>query len=110
MSTFLFFFCKRRPAGNSPPLSPPSSCRSPPPPLPAPPLPLPPHAVTSGSVAVALSRPKKPITEFVSTGVVCPRSEEHTSELQSQSNLECRLPLDKIKRPQCPISFTILKD
>src|SRR2546430_5517271 len=27
-----------------------------------------------------------------------PRSEEHTSELQSQSNLVCRLPLDK-KRP-----------
>src|SRR5256886_5846259 len=24
-----------------------------------------------------------------------PRSEEHTSELQSQSNLVCRLPLDK---------------
>src|SRR5688572_31520930 len=29
----------------------------------------------------------------------CPRSEEHTSELQSQSNLVCRLLLEKKKRP-----------
>src|SRR2546430_3571742 len=28
-----------------------------------------------------------------------PRSEEHTSELQSQSNLVCRLLLEKKKRP-----------
>src|SRR2546430_14996595 len=28
---------------------------------------------------------------------VCPRSEEHTSELQSQSNLVCRLLLEKKK-------------
>src|SRR2546430_11482037 len=31
-------------------------------------------------------------------GVVPPRSEEHTSELQSQSNLVCRLLLEKKKR------------
>src|SRR2546430_8345480 len=30
------------------------------------------------------------------------RSEEHTSELQSQSNLVCRLLLEKKKRPQHP--------
>src|SRR2546427_8633219 len=29
------------------------------------------------------------------------RSEEHTSELQSQSNLVCRLLLEKKKRTQC---------
>src|SRR5688572_33071029 len=29
-----------------------------------------------------------------------PRSEEHTSELQSQSNLVCRLLLEKKKKPQ----------
>src|SRR2546430_9666781 len=34
---------------------------------------------------------------FVSSGVVVPRSEEHTSELQSQSNLVCRLLLEKKK-------------
>src|SRR2546430_11615323 len=28
-------------------------------------------------------------------GVICTRSEEHTSELQSQSNLVCRLLLEK---------------
>src|SRR2546427_6760589 len=32
------------------------------------------------------------------------RSEEHTSELQSQSNLVCRLLLEKKKKTQCPIS------
>src|SRR2546427_4921118 len=30
-----------------------------------------------------------------------PRSEEHTSELQSQSNLVCRLLLEKKKRKEC---------
>src|SRR2546430_7320957 len=29
------------------------------------------------------------------------RSEEHTSELQSQSNLVCRLLLEKKKKPKC---------
>src|SRR2546430_13688300 len=32
-------------------------------------------------------------------GIVVPRSEEHTSELQSQSNLVCRLLLEKKKKP-----------
>src|SRR2546430_6928808 len=32
------------------------------------------------------------------------RSEEHTSELQSQSNLVCRLLLEKKKTPPCPPS------
>src|SRR2546430_2941695 len=31
----------------------------------------------------------------ISGGCLCPRSEEHTSELQSQSNLVCRLLLEK---------------
>src|SRR2546427_6425640 len=31
----------------------------------------------------------------------CPRSEEHTSELQSQSNLVCRLLLEKKKLEAC---------
>src|SRR2546430_11372784 len=35
---------------------------------------------------------------FVDDGVLEPRSEEHTSELQSQSNLVCRLLLEKKKR------------
>src|SRR5256886_13518860 len=33
------------------------------------------------------------------------RSEEHTSELQSQSNLVCRLLLEKKKRPSVPPSL-----
>src|SRR2546430_3734672 len=34
-----------------------------------------------------------------------PRSEEHTSELQSQSNLVCRLLLEKKKNPTPPTSI-----
>src|SRR2546430_11833460 len=34
------------------------------------------------------------------------RSEEHTSELQSQSNLVCRLLLEKTKTPTCPLNTT----
>src|SRR2546430_5915735 len=33
-------------------------------------------------------------------GIATPRSEEHTSELQSQSNLVCRLLLEKKKQPR----------
>src|SRR2546430_13584256 len=32
------------------------------------------------------------------------RSEEHTSELQSQSNIVCRLLLEKKKKIKCPIT------
>src|SRR5256885_5760712 len=39
------------------------------------------------------------------TTVDCPRSEEHTSELQSHCNLVCRLLLEKKKKkPGCSIS------
>src|SRR2546430_4156335 len=46
---------------------------------------LPPHAVTTRQAA---------------------RSEEHTSELQSQSNLVCRLLLAKKKSPQAMVATT----
>src|SRR2546430_13281520 len=38
------------------------------------------------------------------TGTHSPRSEEHTSELQSQSNLVCRLLLEKKKKSAPPAS------
>src|SRR6478736_7743055 len=38
-----------------------------------------------------------------------PRSEEHTSELQSQSNLVCRLLLEKKKKTTTPINRTTKK-
>src|SRR2546427_3426103 len=38
------------------------------------------------------------IIEFVGHALIRPRSEEHTSELQSQSNLVCRLLLEKKKK------------
>src|SRR2546430_4410472 len=38
------------------------------------------------------------------------RSEEHTSELQSQSNLVCRLLLEKKKLPTClTLRFSVLR-
>src|SRR2546430_8755291 len=40
------------------------------------------------------------------TGEVQGRSEEHTSELQSQSNLVCRLLLEKKKEKRCPTHVT----
>src|SRR2546430_9120737 len=38
-----------------------------------------------------------------------PRSEEHTSELQSQSNLVCRLLLEKKKNVLCMHCLTVLR-
>src|SRR5256886_11391049 len=40
--------------------------------------------------------------EVVFVGIGLPRSEEHTSELQSQSNLVCRLLLEKKKKQFTP--------
>src|SRR2546430_8015603 len=37
------------------------------------------------------------------------RSEEHTSELQSQSNLVCRLLLEKKKKKAIPVPLVVLK-
>src|SRR5690606_42062152 len=48
------------------------------------------HAVAPGGGAAALHR-------HVLTAVLDPRSEEHTSELQSRENLVCRLLLEKKK-------------
>src|SRR2546430_10580915 len=39
-----------------------------------------------------------------------PRSEEHTSELQSQSNLVCRLLLEKKKKNNVGMNHTLLHD
>src|SRR2546427_7402620 len=40
----------------------------------------------------------------------CVRSEEHTSELQSQSNLVCRLLLEKKKKKNNILACTLEKD
>src|SRR5260221_4848158 len=41
----------------------------------------------------------------ISYAVFCLRSEEHTSELQSHSDLVCRLLLEKKKNSICPVDF-----
>src|SRR2546430_6534453 len=54
----------------------------------------------SGSLPPCRWRPRSPM----------PRSEEHTSELQSQSNLVCRLLLEKKKTSQAKPSFVFFAD
>src|SRR2546430_7113275 len=44
---------------------------------------------------ISVSRPSTTISLSTATGFKYSRSEEHTSELQSQSNLVCRLLLEK---------------
>src|SRR2546430_12263261 len=46
----------------------------------------------------------------VGTGAAIERSEEHTSELQSQSNLVCRLLLEKKNRRKCISSRSSSQD
>src|SRR2546427_6424263 len=50
-------------------------------------------------VYVAATAPKmQALAGEIADGCLTPRSEEHTSELQSQSNLVCRLLLEKKKK------------
>src|SRR2546430_9396764 len=44
-----------------------------------------------------------PVHEVVAAGSGIARSEEHTSELQSQSNIVCRLLLEKKKNNHAPV-------
>src|SRR5688572_32714721 len=48
----------------------------------------------------------KILDHAVGLGMIDVRSEEHTSELQSQSNLVCRLLLEKKKKKKTPKSKT----
>src|SRR2546430_4326491 len=52
----------------------------------------------AGDVATRMERLVDALYETIPTGVGSRRSEEHTSELQSQSNLVCRLLLEKKKK------------
>src|SRR5690606_21711250 len=49
----------------------------------------------AGGPEEVLTGSERPLTRYL----VGPRSEEHTSELQSRENLVCRLLLEKKKRP-----------
>src|SRR5438270_10119457 len=55
--------------------------------------------IHAGDIAVAIGRerPALPDAAFAVMAKASMRSEEHTSELQSQSNLVCRLLLEKKK-------------
>src|SRR2546430_10945354 len=51
---------------------------------------------------IIVGSPSKVPTNVALTLLLPVRSEEHTSELQSQSNIVCRLLLEKKNRPCCP--------
>src|SRR2546430_4662439 len=53
---------------------------------------------------MAMRRP----SAVMPTMTYCSRSEEHTSELQSQSNLVCRLLLEKKKPEDCSVALAIV--
>src|SRR2546430_5347297 len=53
---------------------------------------------TSVSATWTIAVPGSTLTARAATRTRSPRSEEHTSELQSQSNLVCRLLLEKKKK------------
>src|SRR2546427_9534238 len=57
-----------------------------------------PYTTLFRSVSAATPMPRRPATRIRSSRTPVSRSEEHTSELQSQSNLVCRLLLEKKKK------------
>src|SRR2546427_8306806 len=59
-----------------------------------------PAGFSSGRHSYAITMPGRPSGGMrqANQGVACARSEEHTSELQSQSNIVCRLLLEKKKK------------
>src|SRR2546427_7356777 len=62
-------------------------------------------ASAPGCVMTKLCGIRSVFSKKNSTGL--PRSEEHTSELQSQSNLVCRLLLEKKKNKTVNITFVL---
>src|SRR2546430_13469023 len=50
------------------------------------------------------------VTRLTAAALGAFRSEEHTSELQSQSNLVCRLLLEKKKKKTAPQSSTLSRE
>src|SRR2546430_8795528 len=66
---------------------------------------LPISGALSCSVTIALSGPG--LVTTIRVGLSSSRSEEHTSELQSQSNLVCRLLLEKKKKTSTFLLFAI---
>src|SRR5258708_31886726 len=59
-------------------------------------------SVTFGSVAEYVAYPKPDLTACLILDVELPRSEEHTSELQSPDHLVCPLLLEKKKAAYSP--------
>src|SRR2546422_8511808 len=56
----------------------------------------------SGSLRSVFGRANSTVSPFFHVRVICTRSEEHTSELQSRLHLVCRLLLEKKKEQDIP--------
>src|SRR2546430_6240481 len=70
-----------------------------------------PHSSSISSVAISMSCPlsaPRSLIQRPSRSFHLVRSEEHTSELQSQSNLVCRLLLEKKKNIELPASQQLI--
>src|SRR2546430_11999423 len=71
-----------------------------------------PPNIAQAESSAASSRP--PVRRFgpLSSRSIAVRSEEHTSELQSQSNLVCRLLLEKKKKNKAPsgVQLAVLRN
>src|SRR2546430_5897709 len=63
----------------------------------------------SADVIACASTTARPAHTMFQCDRATPRSEEHTSELQSQSNLVCRLLLEKKKKKNIVISLLPIK-
>src|SRR2546427_8451576 len=59
---------------------------------------------TSGTISATERSTSSVVVKFSATSPWTARSEEHTSELQSQSNLVCRLLLEKKKQIKRTVS------
>src|SRR2546430_13461353 len=66
---------------------------------------VPPSIRPTFAVELGSSRPKRAAAIAAAAASIALRSEEHTSELQSQSNLVCRLLLEKKKTPDLSLAL-----
>src|SRR2546430_9517856 len=64
------------------------------------------HALWHGPIARSFRRLRSALARMRGVRSRFERSEEHTSELQSQSNLVCRLLLEKKKNNTSPLTCT----
>src|SRR5688572_32331939 len=63
--------------------------------------------IEQGAVTPGYKADRETVIKLLNEALATERSEEHTSELQSQSNLVCRLLLEKKKKNKYKTSYLI---